>query len=254
MHYKAIIFDLDGTAIPSHPDGQPSQTLIDTVLACKESLVLCAATGRPISNSKYIFEKLRLTAPCIISGGSQIYDPRQEKIVWERLIDHTDVKAALSIAHAFHYEVLLNEALLVNGKPAREHVLSPQDKVNVMYIMGCGSTDAQVMLEQLAQLPDIVASDVRSWIGDGTDIHITHKDATKEYAARELLAMLGLQKSEVIAVGDGNNDIALFKAAGHAIAVDNATDRLKSLADEICASLDDDGLADVINKYAATAI
>jgi Cof subfamily protein (haloacid dehalogenase superfamily) len=254
VKYKAIIFDLDGTAIPSDPVGLPSQKLVDTVVAFKEKILLCAATGRPLSNSKYIFDALRLKEPCIISGGSQIYDPLQQKIVWERLIEHADVEGVLRIAHPYHYEVLLNETLLGSGKPAREHMTTPDDKVNVMYIMGCSTADADAMLQQLRQLPNIVAADVVSWINAGVDIHITHKAATKEYAARELLTLLGLESEEVIAVGDGNNDIPLFKTAGRKIAMGNSTTELKEIADEICGSLADDGLADVIALYANTTV
>ncbi len=56
-------------------------------------------------------------------------------------------------------------------------------------------------------------------------------------------------EEEIIGVGDGDNDLPLFDSVGLKVAVANATDKLKSLADEVVAEADKDGLADVIQKH-----
>lgn len=246
--YKVIIFDLDGTAIPNTPNGMPSKPLIDVIHKNRKSIRLCAATGRPITNAKAILSVLQLKDPCIISGGSQIIDPLTDEVLWEANLEPADVDNVLSICYPYHYEVLMRNELIGEGGRSSKR---PQHKerVNVMYLMGCAPTDAKVILNQLGNLNNITAAGVTSWTREGVDIHITHKQATKEYAVAELIKILNVNKTEVIGVGDADNDVHLFKAVGYRVAMGNGTNRLKALADEIADSVENDGLAKIIDKY-----
>lgn len=246
--YIAIIFDLDGTAIPNTPGGMPSERLIRAVQNAQNNIKLCAATGRPITNAKAILTALGLKDACVISAGTQIVNPITDEILWEATIEPTDVNQILKICTPYHYEVLLSNELMGEGTTAADRK-EVTEHINVMYIMGCASSDADAILEQLDQLPNITAAGVTSWTHEGVDIHITHKEATKEHAIKELLRLLSIDKQQSIGVGDANNDVHLFKAVGKKIAMGNGTDLLKSQADEVCESVDDDGLAKVIERY-----
>jgi len=248
MKYKAIIFDLDGTAIPNVPNGLPSSELIEVIKQAQGSIKLCAATGRPITNAKTILSALNLKDPCVISAGTQIVDPLTDEILWEAVIDPSDVNQILDVCKPYHYEVLIRNELMGEGGAAADRS-AIDGHVNVMYIMGCAEADAQVILEELERIENITAAGVVSWTHEGVDIHVTHKDATKEHAVGELLNILGLDKSEVIGVGDADNDVHLFAAVGNKVAMGNGTDRLKSLADEVIDSVDNDGLAKLIQQY-----
>lgn len=61
--------------------------------------------------------------------------------------------------------------------------------------------------------------------------------------------LLQLNKSEIIGVGDRDNDLPLFDSVGFKIGVGNATQTLKNAADYIAPSAKDDGLAHVIEKF-----
>jgi hydroxymethylpyrimidine pyrophosphatase-like HAD family hydrolase len=246
MKYKALIFDLDGTAIPNKPNGMPSERLIKAIESAPDSLLLCAATGRPITNAKPILDALQLTYPCVISAGTQIADPKTGEILWEAAINELDVKKIIEICRPYNYELLVRNELMGEGSTAAEKAID--GPVNVMYLMGCAEADSQAILEKLAHLSDITAAGVVSWTHEGVDIHITHREATKEHAIAELLKMLDVPKEESIGVGDANNDVHLFKAVGFKVAMGNATDVLKSQADEVCESVDEDGLAKLIES------
>lgn len=248
MKYKAIIFDLDGTAIPNKPNGMPSKRLINAISEAANSMILCAATGRPITNAKDILTALNLEHPCVISAGTQIVNPSSGDVLWEANIAREDVNKILEICNPYHYEVLVSNELMGEGGAAstRKNI---EGHVNVMYIMGCAQADAELILSELEKVPSITAAGVTSWTHEGVDIHITHKEATKEHAINELLDILGLSKETVVGVGDADNDVHLFAGVGHKVAMGNATNNLKSLADEIADSVDDDGLAKIIEKY-----
>lgn len=247
MQYEAIIFDLDGTAIPNIPNGLPSKRLTSAIQAAKSRIKLCAATGRPITNAKPILDGLDLDSPCVISAGTQIVDPKTEEILWEATLDQTSVQAILDICEPYHYEVLARNELIGEGKRASERIAD--DHTNVLYIMGCAEADAEAILEKLTNVDTITAAGVTSWTHEGVDIHITHVNATKEHAIAKLLDILNIDKTKTIGVGDANNDIHLFKAVGHKVAMGNGTDVLKAQADEICDGVDNDGLAKLIERY-----
>lgn len=72
----------------------------------------------------------------------------------------------------------------------------------------------------------------------------------KEKAVTFVLDHLNLTKEDAIAFGDGDNDLSMFKAVGYKVAMANATDNLKAVADEITADADEDGIAISLGKQA----
>lgn len=245
--YKVLIFDLDGTAILNMPDAIPSNRLVKAIAAAKPNIKLCAATGRPITNAKKIVDLLDLIDPCIISAGTQIIDPQTYKILKEVPIEKPSLHKIIEICRPYHYELLMDDELIGEGKSAKER--GTLDQAKVVYLMGCTESDAKLILEKLNKISSITAAGVISWTHEGVDIHITHENATKEHAVRELLRMLNIQKDMAIGVGDADNDVHLFKAVGYRVAMGNATKLLKSQADETCASVEEDGLAQLIERF-----
>ena len=60
---------------------------------------------------------------------------------------------------------------------------------------------------------------------------------------------LGINTHEIIGVGDGYNDFPLLMACGLKVAMGNAVEDLKAIADYIAPSVEEDGVADVIDKF-----
>ncbi len=248
METKAIIFDLDGTAIANKPNAMPSQRLIDAIEKVQGLFKVCAATGRPITNAKPILSALKLKNPCVISAGTQIVNPLTDEILWEVVIEPDDVRKILAVCEPYHYEVLVNNELMGEGGSASSRTIDGH--INVMYVMGCAKADAQLILAELAKIEYVTAAGVISWSQKGVDIHVTHKEATKEHAVAELLKLLEVTKAETVGIGDADNDVHLFEAVGHKVAMGNATDKLKALADEVIDSVDNDGLAKYFEELA----
>ena len=79
-----------------------------------------------------------------------------------------------------------------------------------------------------------------------SDLHVT-KGSGLQFAADRL----GFTRETAVGFGDGENDIELLEWAGFGVAVDNATPVLKAIADWVCPSVDDDGVAQVIEAVLA---
>ena len=77
---------------------------------------------------------------------------------------------------------------------------------------------------------------------------ITSKDVSKGRAVLETCKYLNLKKEEIIAIGDGENDISMFELTPNSIAMENAVQNVKKQAKYVTLSNDEDGVANVLEK------
>jgi phosphoglycolate phosphatase (TIGR01487 family) len=80
-------------------------------------------------------------------------------------------------------------------------------------------------------------------------IHLTDPLVDKGYSLKILAKSRGWQTSEIMAVGDSENDISFLKVAGVKVAVNNADDQLKKIADYVTRKSYGDGVAEAVNKF-----
>jgi Cof subfamily protein (haloacid dehalogenase superfamily) len=74
-------------------------------------------------------------------------------------------------------------------------------------------------------------------------------DVTKASGLEFVAEHLGFSREHTVAFGDGENDIELVEWAGYGVAVGNAHDRVKEVADFVCPSVDEEGVARVLEAY-----
>ena len=86
-----------------------------------------------------------------------------------------------------------------------------------------------------------------------TDMEITSAEADKGEALIALAEDLGIRREEVMAMGDGHNDLGLMKAAGLSVAMGNASREVMDAADYVTLDNEHDGVAEAIRKYALEA-
>jgi Cof subfamily protein (haloacid dehalogenase superfamily) len=82
-------------------------------------------------------------------------------------------------------------------------------------------------------------------------LDVTHCNATKDRALRTVAHGLGIAIEDVVAIGDGHNDISMLKAAGFGIAMGNGSDSVRRAADHVTASNQEDGVARAIEDILA---
>lgn len=245
MKYKLFIFDLDGTAIPSRIDALPSPAVVAAVARARQKLQVSVATGRAMSLLRDIFRVLELESPCVISGGTQIVSPATGEILSDFRLHPDQVSQLIQLCRRYPYEIIFNEEL--SGAPASDRKVYGDERV--IYLMAIPDDLTDQILQEVRTIPDIGAHTARSWTPGCFDIHITHARATKKHAIGKLQEMLKIDQADTIVVGDQNNDLPLFESAGFRIAMGNASAELKSHADFIAPSVDEDGLAYVVDKF-----
>ena len=80
-------------------------------------------------------------------------------------------------------------------------------------------------------------------------LDVTHPLANKGDALSNLAKLLGVPLTEVVAIGDGHNDVAMFERSGLSIAMGNASREVQRAADFVGASNSDDGFAEAIGRF-----
>jgi Cof subfamily protein (haloacid dehalogenase superfamily) len=74
-------------------------------------------------------------------------------------------------------------------------------------------------------------------------------DVTKAAGLDFVSKAVGFTAEQTVGFGDGENDVELLEWAGYAVAVENAHERVKAVADFICPRVDDEGVAQVLDAY-----
>lgn len=240
------MFDVDGTLIPAKEDGTPSKKVITAINQASKIIHVGIATSRPYSILPDIIDKLSLSGPSVINGGAQVMDMNSRKVVWEQIINHGDLEKI--------YQIL---------EPYKLPLIILDDGVDIPYSKGyIPKKPLQVWLhalelklgselrKKLSSISTIAVQKVPSWQVGKVDVLISHALATKQHGIFEVAKLLNIETEDIIGVGDGYNDFPLLMACGLKVAMGNAVEELKEIADVIAPTVDDDGAAWVIENYA----
>ena len=249
MKYKSLLLDVDGTIVPVGPHTVPSEKVIASIKKAGEKVFVSIVSGRPINWLTDVFGILGLTNPCIINGGSQIVDPRSGEVLWEKPIAKEDVRNLMTIIKYYKTPFIVNDGGVEYKNPT---VLEFEKPLAVQMSYFNSKYESDECLDALKNMPGVSAHKFFSWDKDRNykmEVYITHREATKQQATQELARMLQIQTSEMIGVGDSRNDIPFLSACGLKVAMENADDKLKSVADYIAPSVEEDGVAHVVERF-----
>ncbi len=248
---EAIIFDLDGTAMPSTEESLPNEVVASAVRKNINKIHLCAATGRSWPVAKRAVKKLGLINPCITSGGAVITDPISEEVIWNVKIRPNDINSIKELTSNFNYPAAFTNGVVTKyAKNVAEADL--RAPLNTLYILNIPQDTAKDLEKALRTLSGVTVAKAYSWkLDNAVDLHITNREATKEHAVVELCNLLKVNRVNVAGVGDGFNDLHLFNSVGYKVAMGNVVDELKEAADIVIAPEEENGLAQFIESAVA---
>lgn len=260
--YKLIISDFDGTL--AGRDHTIAKRTGDAIIKWNQTEHdFSIATGRQYAMIKHEVNKLGLASPQITRGGAEIVDPKTEKVIYSKLMDVETVQAFIKTIAGKGYQYLIehSDSLYgtrdfshktdnVNFYPITDFEMKPVPKI-VVFLEEDKLADADKLLDQVLinQFPTLNL--VRSYSPLGKVWDVTSAAATKHLATLELMKLLGLEREQSIGVGDGYNDFPLLEASGFKVAMGNAVEELKAIADLVVPSYQEDGIAVLIEKLLA---
>jgi len=244
--FKLLVLDLDGTTVEPRGDALPSKKVIEAVKKAQKIVGVAVATGRPLSLAKPVIEALDLKGLGVFNGGAEIIDMASGQLIYVKKVSVSTLKELVRLCLPFGYRLYSSEDQYGSQLKSAEDVKTEAEK---LFIDSVKSSDAIKILEELEAVKGIAAHPTKSWTkGDVVDIHVTHAQATKQHGVERLITMLKLSKDEVIAIGDDHNDVPLMMAAGFKVAMGDAPEQVKALADYVTETLENDGVAVAIEK------
>ncbi len=245
MQYKALISDVDGTLITYDLNALPSKRNIEAIHKAKDILHVGVATARPYFMMEKLFSVLDLSGPSIIAGGAQVYDTTTKKIVYENAMDSELVAEVIEKLQKYTPNFIVGDG---KGEMDGLHGNIPNKPLQI-YVYNLKETLADTLIEKFSS-PRFSVHKIYSSKHQGKmDVEISDIKSTKQQGILKVAEILGIQTHEIIGIGDSYNDFPLLMACGLKVAVGNAAPELKEIADYVAPAMDEDGVADVIEKF-----
>jgi Cof subfamily protein (haloacid dehalogenase superfamily) len=260
MAFQLVAIDVDGTLLHSNKN-VPDENVRAVRRAEENGLPITLVTGRSIFSLRHILKRLNLNTPYIGSGGAIIAHPRTEEILDYRALDRQDLEIVVSVARdlqvaQFFY---MPDGIYYEATPemlrgwSHSNTYEPIKVSDALSELEGAPTKLAIYgdkarLQRVEQA--ITERDVQVHVSYPHDyfIDVTRRDADKGKALLRLADRLGISPDVILAVGDADNDLTMFRVAGAAVAMGNAPPEVQVAADYIAPTNDENGLAWLIDR------
>ena len=280
---KLIAVDLDGTLLTS--DGEISERNKQAILVAQQNgIEVIVATGRSFDSAIRPFEKAGLVCPMICVNGAEVYQSDRKQVasitmskeIIKDIIAVTDEQGAYleiyttngiyakqqtdffdllaTLITANHPELSESEVKKrVNQRFQDESFIfvdsftpllqDPAIQIVKALAFSFDQQKLSTIKTAFAEQPGLIVT------SSGRDnVEFNHVDAQKGLALKTYAEKHNLDKHQIMAIGDNDNDLSMLTFAGKSVAMANGKESIKALADFVTASNDQDGVALAIEK------
>ncbi|MFI5955870.1 HAD-IIB family hydrolase [Cryptosporangium sp. NPDC051539] len=258
---KLVALDLDGTVVPYGRAGtRPSLAVAAAVGRVIDAGVpVVVATGRAVPDAVDTAVALGIHGvELVCTNGAVVYDAETAMVTHQVSVDVAPAAAALAarIPEAVFAAERDPHGFLTTDGFHREFTVGKQEVVDLATLV----SSPVVRLVCVAPGWDVdrmaaVASEVLdpaeySWdLGYSAWLDVQAPGISKATGTAMVCADLGIDAADVLAIGDGTNDIELFKWVGWAVAMGQALEVVQSFADEVTDPVELDGCATVLGRW-----
>lgn len=276
MAIKAIALDIDGT-LTNDEKVVTARTRGALLAAQRSGVRLILSSGRPIQGLRALAAELDLPANgglLVAFNGAHVVDARTDEVLFDQPMDPSAL--ASLVGHMREFDVIpwITEGSRLYVERGMRHVITyrgePLDIVEYERKMCdlelhevddllevCGTPQDKLLC---ASEPEYLQQHWRAMYGPFTDelsgmftadfyFEFMAPGIDKGRALAGALPKLGIDASEVIAFGDGQNDVSMLRWAGTGVAMGNAADEAKAAADMVTASNNEDGIALALAEF-----
>ena len=250
-----MFFDIDGTLVSFKSHTVPESARRAMARLREQGVKVFIATGRlmkhvAIVNDIEVDGYITVNGGyCITSAGEVIFESAFPRATVERVID-------LSEQYGFDLNVMTHEDMYVSSMGERVQKIASM--INIMptvadvraiaatqpVVQMCPYISRELEQEIMPLLPDCVGS---RWIETFMDLNVRGVD--KSLGIQQVMNYYGLTMAEAMAFGDGGNDLPMVRDAAVGVAMGNACDELKAVADYITSSVDEDGVSRALEHF-----
>jgi Cof subfamily protein (haloacid dehalogenase superfamily) len=267
MSIKLLALDLDGTIFG---DDLVISTRTRKAIECaqRQGVLVTIATGRMFVSARAIAADLNIDAPLICYQGAMVRHSHSGEMLYHKTVPaglaheiisktqemglhlnlylNDEIYAARISEEALFYS-RINMGLAINEVGNLNTWLDAQggaEPTKLVIITDPDQTDQVLRLftEQYGTKLQVTKSHPRF-------TEFTSIECSKGRALAFLAEHTGVDRSEVMAIGDGHNDLDMIAWAGHGVAMASAPQEVLDAARTVCAALLDDGTAETIERY-----
>lgn len=266
MHKKLLVLDIDGTLANSHKEISEA-TKAAVIGLMKRGHDCMLASGRPLCGMEWAARRLEFEkygGYLLAYNGAQIVRFDTRETVCERKVPVSMLPDIYDFAVKHHCGLISYENNCIISANGVNEYIELESRINQMPInevedfptyfqedvvkcLFCIDSDRAETL--LKKLKETIVGDVEIFRSEPFYIEIMPKGVDKASSIAQMLPMLGIGQKDVVACGDGFNDISMIRFAGVGVAMGNAQDALKAVADVVTDTNDNDGLIPIIEKY-----
>lgn len=266
IRYRYLALDLDGTLTNGDKDVSiKNRSYIKKAIDYGVKIIL--ASGRPVIGIKNVAMKLNLCKEggyIIAYNGGQIIDCLTDKDIFKKCIPFRFYHDICSIGKQYHvfslnykYDSVICEDIAskyvqkeaYNNSIPLIKVDNLENEINepVVKFMVVGEPDE--LKKAYGYLKEKIGDELNIFFSEPYFMEITPVGIEKASALEYLMNYLGGSSDELMACGDGLNDIPMLQYAGLSAAMGNASEKVKEQADYVVSTNEDDGVAEAIEKY-----
>lgn len=271
MDIRLICLDLDGTALRN--DHQTISPRLARALeqAYRQGIAIVPITGRQYGLlPRFLQEHPVWEGYGVLCNGAQIRELGTGKLLFERNISREalEMLAELSVRYCLPMEFSIDSTLYLTRQSwelqlpypnlafHRDTILAHHGRIVDSLTSLCGEAVEKGNLMCISEdireqvLQDLKSIPVSAVWASRTSMEITHPDACKGNGLQQLCRLMDIPTEQVMALGDSGNDESMLRLAGLSVAMGNAPDAIKALADVVTDTNERDGAAIAIEQYA----
>ncbi len=276
MSIRVIALDIDGTLTNKKKEITP-ETKSVLKKAQEKGIRLILASGRPDKGLIQYVEELEMDkyhGLCVSYNGARVFDCQTGEVLFNETMTVEQGKAVLEHMKKFDVHPMLYKGDYMYVTDVYDCMVTDRDEH--LNIIRYEARNCNYMLCETDDLVKFADWPMNKILTAGDDVYLqkhfeemrepfkdtlnsmftapfyyefTKKGIDKAKALDTVLTSLGYKADELIAFGDSQNDESMVKYAGVGVAMGNATDELKVVADEITLSNEEDGIAEALYKH-----
>lgn len=264
--YKLIAIDMDGTLLKD--DKTISQETFKAIeLAADKGIKVVLATGRPLEGIKPYLKELNLMKDkdyALVFNGALVQNTSTGETIVKNTLKGSDYKYLYEISkklkvniHAFSKEGCITPKLSkytevegdINKIPIT--IKAVKDVHDNDYIMKVMMIDEPEILDKaINALPKELYEKYTVVKSTPYFLEFLNKNSNKGEGVKVLANTLNIKQEEVMCIGDAGNDLHMLEYAGLGVAMGNAYEEAKEVADFVTKTNEEDGVAYAITKFA----
>jgi Cof subfamily protein (haloacid dehalogenase superfamily) len=268
---ELLALDIDGTTLCSDNTlADKTKQAIESVI--DEGIVVVLVTGRVLYEIPLELKAIEGIRYVITSNGASIVDLKKNKEIYSKgigmekanevihLLSKYDVFTEIyyegrARAEKRYVDKLRNYGIPDNYLKYVQHSVEWVENLEIfrikqkkqaekMYITFPNTKLKNEVYREALKIPDIYLTSSAYY-----NLEISHAEVNKANSLQMLCEYLKISETKTMAIGDSYNDKEMLKRAQIAVAMGNADERIKSIADFVTLSNDEDGVAYAINKF-----